>query len=153
VTSGVACPYCGSTAVHAGNRGWNWKTGLLGSGNVRLTCMQCGRSFKPGKGGAARAPGAKGREWELRSVVGECASCGLQIVEGWVTCPDPDCLSDLTLPNSIIGGVVSSASDKAKPEQRPASLADDLSKLADLHRDGLLSDEEFSKAKRKLLGK
>jgi DNA-directed RNA polymerase subunit RPC12/RpoP len=45
----VKCPYCGSTQVHAGARGFKWTTGLLGSGKVRLTCLRCGRQFKPGQ--------------------------------------------------------------------------------------------------------
>jgi hypothetical protein len=47
----VKCPYCGSTQVHAGARGWKLTTGFIGSGKVRLTCLRCARQFKPGQGG------------------------------------------------------------------------------------------------------
>jgi DNA-directed RNA polymerase subunit RPC12/RpoP len=47
----VKCPYCGSTQVHAGARGFKLTTGFIGSGKVRLTCLRCGRQFRPGHGG------------------------------------------------------------------------------------------------------
>ena len=46
----VKCPYCGSPQVHAEKRGWKLTTGLIGSGKVLITCMRCGKRFKPGHG-------------------------------------------------------------------------------------------------------
>ena len=46
----IKCPKCKSTQVHAGKRGWNLMTGLLGSGAVIMTCLKCGHKFKPGQG-------------------------------------------------------------------------------------------------------
>lgn len=46
--SPLRCPICMSTHIHAGPRGWTFWSGLLGSGNTVLTCLKCGRRFKPG---------------------------------------------------------------------------------------------------------
>ena len=40
-----------------------------------------------------------GSAWETAAPVGCCATCGLQIVEGWSVCPD--CRSNLTEPRAI----------------------------------------------------
>lgn len=45
--SAVICPFCRSTQVQAGKRGWKWTTGFIGSGNIVMTCLQCGKKFKP----------------------------------------------------------------------------------------------------------
>ncbi len=45
----VRCPKCRSTQIHAEKRGWSLWTGLIGSGAVVITCLQCGNKFKPGK--------------------------------------------------------------------------------------------------------
>lgn len=45
----VRCPRCRTTQVHAGKRGWNALTGLIGSGKVALTCLKCGHRFEPGR--------------------------------------------------------------------------------------------------------
>lgn len=98
----VSCPKCGSADVHAGNRGWNWKTGLLGSGSVRVTCLRCGHAFKPGQGAVSligdrvRSPDAG---WETKRVQGAC-ECGMQIVEGWNRCPD----CGRAIPRPVAGG-------------------------------------------------
>jgi len=42
---GLACPRCGSTRVQAEKRGWKWTTGMIGSGNMVNTCLQCGNKF------------------------------------------------------------------------------------------------------------
>lgn len=44
----LKCPRCGSSQVHAGNRGWKWTTGFIGSGKVTLTCLNCGKKGRPG---------------------------------------------------------------------------------------------------------
>lgn len=46
----IKCPQCGSNQVHAGQRGWKWTTGIIGSGKVIITCLRCGHQFKPGEG-------------------------------------------------------------------------------------------------------
>ena len=50
----VRCPRCKSSQIHAGRLGWNLATGLLGSGQIVLTCMKCGHRFWPGKIGTYR---------------------------------------------------------------------------------------------------
>src|SRR5580698_293591 len=42
---GLTCPRCGSTRVQAEKRGWKWTTGMIGSGNMVNTCLQCGNKF------------------------------------------------------------------------------------------------------------
>ncbi len=39
------CPFCHSTQVQAGKRGWKWYAGYVGSGNVVWTCQSCGKTF------------------------------------------------------------------------------------------------------------
>ncbi|MEG0956613.1 MAG: hypothetical protein RSC59_07410 [Erysipelotrichaceae bacterium] len=41
------CPKCGSEHITAGTRGFTVTTGFLGSGNVRLVCLNCGNKWKP----------------------------------------------------------------------------------------------------------
>ena len=43
----VQCPYCHSTQVQAGKRGWKWTTGYIGSGKIVMTCLSCGKKFSP----------------------------------------------------------------------------------------------------------
>ena len=47
--SEIHCPKCGSTQVHADQRGWSIATGFIGSGKVVLTCLKCGYRFRPGQ--------------------------------------------------------------------------------------------------------
>lgn len=42
---GLRYPRCGSTQVQAAKRGWKWTTGMIGSGNMEATCLQCGNKF------------------------------------------------------------------------------------------------------------
>ena len=42
---GLKCPRCGSTQVQAAKRGWKWTTGMIGSGKMTATCLQCGNEF------------------------------------------------------------------------------------------------------------
>jgi DNA-directed RNA polymerase subunit RPC12/RpoP len=42
---GLHCPRCGSTQVQAAKRGWKWTTGMIGSGKMTATCLQCGSKF------------------------------------------------------------------------------------------------------------
>lgn len=41
------CPKCGSTAITAGQRGFNILTGFIGSGATMNRCAQCGHKWKP----------------------------------------------------------------------------------------------------------
>ena len=43
----VQCPFCHSTQVQSGKRGWKWTTGMIGSGKIVFTCLQCGKKFNP----------------------------------------------------------------------------------------------------------
>ncbi len=45
----MICPKCKSTEVHAEKRGWSLLTGFIGSGKIVLTCLDCGKQFKPGE--------------------------------------------------------------------------------------------------------
>jgi len=44
----IACPKCGATDIHAEKRGWGFLTGLVGKNKIILTCLSCGKRFKPG---------------------------------------------------------------------------------------------------------
>ena len=44
----IRCPKCESTEVHAEKKGWSLLTGLIGSGDIVITCLKCGKKFKPG---------------------------------------------------------------------------------------------------------
>jgi DNA-directed RNA polymerase subunit RPC12/RpoP len=46
----VLCPNCGSANIHAEKRGWTLMTGMIGSRKIFITCLKCGRKFKPGQG-------------------------------------------------------------------------------------------------------
>lgn len=41
------CPKCGSTAITAGQRGFSFWTGFIGSGNTVNRCSNCGYKWKP----------------------------------------------------------------------------------------------------------
>ena len=43
------CPKCGSTAITAGQRGYSFFTGFLGSNKTVNRCANCGYTWKPGK--------------------------------------------------------------------------------------------------------
>ena len=44
----VRCPKCGSGHIHAEKRGWSIWSGVIGSGQIIITCLKCGHKFKPG---------------------------------------------------------------------------------------------------------
>lgn len=48
MNNSVQCPKCGSEQITAGKRGWNMSTGIIGSSNIMITCLKCGKQFKPG---------------------------------------------------------------------------------------------------------
>lgn len=60
----VLCPKCGSAQIHAEKRGWKWTTGVFGSGMVFITCLKCGRKFKPGEGNLSRS--APSADWSSK---------------------------------------------------------------------------------------
>jgi len=45
----IKCPCCGSSQISANNRGWNLLTGFIGSGQIYITCLKCGKRWKAGK--------------------------------------------------------------------------------------------------------
>ena len=49
----VVCPSCGSTQIHAEKRGFRLATGFIGSGKILITCLNCGRRFRPGSNSAS----------------------------------------------------------------------------------------------------
>jgi hypothetical protein len=48
VESPIRCPACMSAQIHAAPRGWSLWSGFIGSGSTVLTCLKCGRRFRPG---------------------------------------------------------------------------------------------------------
>lgn len=45
----MICPFCKSEQIHAEKRGWKLTTGFIGSSKIILTCLDCGKQFKPGQ--------------------------------------------------------------------------------------------------------
>lgn len=45
----IKCPKCGSTQLHAHKQGF-MRGGLLGMGKIIMTCLNCGKKFRPGQG-------------------------------------------------------------------------------------------------------
>jgi DNA-directed RNA polymerase subunit RPC12/RpoP len=45
----IQCPKCKSTQVSANRKGWTMSTGLIGSSKILITCLKCGKQFKPGE--------------------------------------------------------------------------------------------------------
>ena len=45
----LRCAKCGAEHLHAGMRGWSWRTGIFGSGSIRITCLACGHCMRPGQ--------------------------------------------------------------------------------------------------------
>lgn len=45
----IACAKCGSHDLSANNKGWSPLTGMIGSGEVLITCLKCGHKFRPGE--------------------------------------------------------------------------------------------------------
>jgi len=41
------CPNCGSNQLQSDTKGWHWKSGLLGSGQIIITCKNCGDKWEP----------------------------------------------------------------------------------------------------------
>lgn len=63
----IKCPKCGSTQLSANKKGWTMTTGLIGSSNVLITCLKCGKQFKPGKDlDAVNAQTIKAREMRAK---------------------------------------------------------------------------------------
>jgi hypothetical protein len=50
MSEAIQCPKCGSTQIHAAQRGWSIWTGFFGARKIVLTCLKCGNTFKPGQG-------------------------------------------------------------------------------------------------------
>jgi DNA-directed RNA polymerase subunit RPC12/RpoP len=44
----IKCPKCGSTQLSANKKGWTMTTGMIGSSKILITCLKCGKQFKPG---------------------------------------------------------------------------------------------------------
>lgn len=45
----IKCPKCGSLDLSANKKGWTVTTGMIGSGKILITCLKCGKQFKPGE--------------------------------------------------------------------------------------------------------
>lgn len=43
----IKCPKCGSTAITAGQRGYSFLTGFIGSSKTVNRCANCGHKWKP----------------------------------------------------------------------------------------------------------
>lgn len=44
----IKCPKCGSNQISANKKGWTLSTGMIGANNILITCLNCGKQFKPG---------------------------------------------------------------------------------------------------------
>ena len=44
----LTCRNCGSTQLHAEKRGYTFTRGALGSSEILITCLKCGRKAPPG---------------------------------------------------------------------------------------------------------
>lgn len=45
----ICCPKCGSLEYHVGSRGYGLFRGFIGSGQVIMTCLKCGNTWKPNR--------------------------------------------------------------------------------------------------------
>ena len=45
----IKCPRCGSEQISANKKGWSLTTGLIGSNKIIITCLKCGKQFRPGQ--------------------------------------------------------------------------------------------------------
>lgn len=45
----LRCAKCESPHLHSGMRGWSSLTGIFGSRGIRITCLACGHTMKPGQ--------------------------------------------------------------------------------------------------------
>lgn len=45
----IQCPKCGSEQITSNKKGWSLTTGVIGMNNIILTCLKCGKQFKPGE--------------------------------------------------------------------------------------------------------
>jgi DNA-directed RNA polymerase subunit RPC12/RpoP len=45
----IKCPKCGSTQLSANKKGWSLGTGAIGMNKVLITCLKCGKKFRPGE--------------------------------------------------------------------------------------------------------
>lgn len=61
----IQCPRCGSTQVSANKKGWTVGTGLIGSSKILITCLKCGKQFRPGQDKQSREI-KKAKEAEIR---------------------------------------------------------------------------------------
>ena len=85
----IGCPKCGSSQVHADQRGWSYMTGFIGSGKILITCLRCGCRFKPGegRGSAPKNPARHGGSARLQGVAAfECQQKG----HVWPQAPSQD---------------------------------------------------------------
>ncbi len=56
----VRCPECTSTQIDAGTRGWSPLAGMIGAGQIVLTCLKCGHKFAPVTRPQPPLPGGEG---------------------------------------------------------------------------------------------
>lgn len=125
----VACPKCFSTNLTTGTKGVSitkalifLPLGLKGRKDVVITCLKCGHRFSPGEG-ASRVP--------QRGIDIDAVNRGIE---------------ERRLQKEAEKAAVQGQ------ERSRDSLVSELAKLADLKSKGLLTEEEFEKAKKKLLG-
>lgn len=45
----IKCPKCQSGQLATAAKGFSLMTGLIGSAKMRITCLKCGTTFKPGE--------------------------------------------------------------------------------------------------------
>ena len=79
--------------------------------------------------------------------VGTCEGCGLEVAEG-TECPDRG--ADVIWPDTPADGVLLEAEITIHEVER-VDVAEALTKLAALYEKGLLTEEEFAAAKRRIV--
>ena len=45
----LLCPKCGSNHLSSNKQGFTLMTGVIGMNNIKITCLSCGKSIKPGE--------------------------------------------------------------------------------------------------------
>lgn len=68
--SQIKCPKCKSTQISSNQKGWTLTTGFIGSGKVIITCLKCGKRFKPGEDYDAIQTKKKQQEEAMQNPVG-----------------------------------------------------------------------------------
>lgn len=101
----IKCPKCGSTQIHAEKKGYSagraaagvvltggvgLLAGAIGKNDIIITCLKCGKQFKPGEGDASH-PISNSPSVDIKYKAGEsniviCSQCGGRTTYGHCYC-------------------------------------------------------------------